>query len=81
MAMMPTAKLDLLPLWIVAEQEPVGLLLRTNDVARAKAQLYRARADAGIPALAQMQIRTSPFPDGDLVLCRGPTPTFKELDL
>lgn len=65
---MPTS--PWLPLLDRAMASPVGLLLSTNDIARAKAQLYAARASAG-GVFDSLQIRTSPWPDGDLVLCKG----------
>jgi hypothetical protein len=70
------AKQDWLPIWQLALQEPIGLLLRTNDPARAKAQLYRARADSQDPSLAALSIRTSPFEEGELVICRGTSATL-----
>lgn len=52
--------------------EPFGLVLQTSDAGRARQLLYRARAEAHDPGLAILQIRTSPFPDGDLVICHPP---------
>ena len=65
--------IDLIPLLHEARAEPIGLLIRVigGDVATAKRQLYQARAKAQDPALAVLQIRTSPWPDGDLVICKG----------
>ena len=65
---------DLIGLWLAAADEPIGLLLRSSDPGKAKQLLYRARTAGvaqGHTALAHMQLRTSPFPDGDLVICRG----------
>lgn len=62
---------NLLPLLYSALAEPYGVLIRVSDSTRAKALLYRTRAEANDPELATLQIRTSPFPDGDLVICRG----------
>jgi hypothetical protein len=80
---------DLLPLLYQALDEPFGLLVKVSDVIRAKAAFYRARADANDPALSVIQIRTSPFPDGDLVICKGAPkplarsaqPRLEDLDL
>jgi len=60
-----------LSLWLQAKNEPIGVVLRTNDPHRAKQQLYRARADAGMPELVNLQLRTSPFDEGQLVIVRG----------
>ena len=51
--------------------EPIGILLKTSDPLRARQALYRARADAKDEALAVLQIRSSPFPDGDLLICKS----------
>lgn len=48
-----------------------GLLLRCSNPGKAKAQLYAARAASADRRYAQLQIRTSPWADGDLVLVRG----------
>jgi len=54
---------------------PLGLLLRTSDQVRARAGLYKARADAQDPSLSILQIRVSPWPgEGDLVICKGSRP-------
>jgi hypothetical protein len=52
-----------------ARDEPIGLLLQTSDPAKARAALYKARADSGDTSLSILQIRMSPFADGDLVIC------------
>lgn len=54
----------------LALAEPVGLLLQTSDRERARQAFYRARAAASDPALTELQFRVSPFPEGDLVICR-----------
>lgn len=49
--------------------EPIGLLLDCSDWARARQALYRARAEAGDPQLAQLQFRASPgIPGGNLII-------------
>jgi hypothetical protein len=65
---------ELLAILQSAMAEPIGLVLRTSDPTRARAALYKARAEAQDPQLACLQIRTSPFPDGNLVICKGPAP-------
>jgi len=75
------SKERLLQLWLDALEQPIGVLLRTNDPNRAKQLLYRVRAEAKLDALANLQLRTSPFPDGDLIICHGATPEAKELNL
>jgi hypothetical protein len=49
--------------------EPIGLLLSASDRNRARQALYQARVQAADPALAELQIRASPWPEGDLVIC------------
>lgn len=51
--------------------EPIGLVLRTSNTERARQRLYKARADAKDGSLAGLQIRVSPFDDGDLVICKA----------
>lgn len=60
-----------------ALSEPLGLVLRTNDPARARQQLYSARAQSSDPSFAQLQIRIWPGPDGDLVIVKGEAPRAK----
>jgi len=48
--------------------EPIGLLVSTNDFARARAAFYRARAETGDPELAGLQFRASPGIDGGELL-------------
>jgi hypothetical protein len=69
------------PLLYQALAEPFGLLLTTNDVARAKAQIYAARKLASDPELDCLQLRTSPFTEGELVLVRGAKPPNTETEL
>lgn len=62
--------------------EPIGLVLRTNDRERARQRLYAARVKLADPAFATLQIRISPFTDGDLVICKEtvrPNAESKEL--
>lgn len=68
---MNQAKLRLTEFLYQALAEPIGLVLRTSDPVRARQQLYQARQAAQDPSLDCIQIRMSPFPDGDLVLCKG----------
>lgn len=51
--------------------EPIGLLLRTSDVPRARTRLYAARKALADPALAGLQIRMSPLPEGDIIIVKG----------
>lgn len=46
----------------------IGLVLRTSDSHRLKHQLYAMRKELADPSLAELQIRTSPFPEGDLII-------------
>lgn len=62
---------QLLAVLHAALEEPIGIVIQTNDTVRAKMSLYRCRAAAEDPALAELQIRTSPFSDGDLIICHS----------
>lgn len=67
------ARQDLLrSFWLMAFDEPVGLLLATSDPQGLRAALYTARAKMSLPQLADMQIRISPWPEGQLVICHPP---------
>ncbi len=64
---MPTKEL-LSQILYQALGEPIGLLIRTSDPARARQGLYRARQGLADPALAGLQIRTSPIEGGELII-------------
>lgn len=66
---MPLSREALLIILQAALDEPLGLLIRTSDTTRCRAALYKARTDSGDARLSSLQIRMSPFPDGDLVIC------------
>ena len=53
----------------LALAEPIGLLLRTSNRDVAVRSLYNALYAMKDPALARLQIRTSPLADGDVVIC------------
>ena len=65
---------DLVMILQKALAEPVGLLLQVSDFALARARLYKARAEALDPAMTRLQFRSSPFPEGNLVICKGQGP-------
>lgn len=51
--------------------EPIGLLVATNDFARARQAFYRARAEAGVEEFNQLQFRASPgLEGGDLIIIK-----------
>ncbi len=50
-------KLEFMSIWYQALEQPLGLVLRTSDPARARQALYAARAEAQDEALGQLQIR------------------------
>ena len=52
-----------------ALSRPIGLLLASPNPGLDRQRLYQARVKSLDPSLAELQIRTSPFPDGDLVVC------------
>lgn len=49
--------------------EPIGLVLRTNDITQCRARLHAARRALG-PCAEGLQIRASPVPEGDLVIVK-----------
>lgn len=54
-----------------AFREDIGVLVQVSDFARARQALYRARADAGDPELAQLQFRVSPgLAGGNLIIVK-----------
>ncbi len=54
-----------------ALRSDIGLLLQVSDFARARQALYRARADADDPELAQLQFRISPgLAGGNLIILK-----------
>lgn len=61
---------EYLALLLAALSEPIGLLVAASDAERARQKFYSARKASGNPALAALQIRISPFPDGQLVICK-----------
>lgn len=67
---MPDPGPDWLSILTLAEGEPIGLLLSVSDFDRARAGLYQARTK--VPGrFGDLQFRASPFPDGNLVICRA----------
>lgn len=70
---------DATNLLYAALAEPIGLLLATNDPERARAKLYAARKAALDAELDVLQIRMSPFAEGELVIVKSklalPAPT------
>ncbi len=78
---MKPAALDILYL---ALAEPIGLILQCGQGERERARqaLYQARTKACDAALAGLQIRISPFGEGDLVVChqrpRSVAPSARE---
>ncbi len=61
---MTTTPAQLELLCLRAASEPIGLLLRASDPGRARNALYAAAKRRGL----KLQIRMSPFSDGDLLL-------------
>lgn len=56
-----------------AANEPIGIVLVTNDPVRCRAALYRARMTENNPRYADLQFRMWPYEDGDLVICHEQT--------
>jgi hypothetical protein len=52
-----------------AAAESFGLLLDASDPGRVRQQLYSAKRRAEDPTLDALQIRLSPLPEGNLVIC------------
>lgn len=65
-----SSKDDFLLLLLEALAEPIGLLVTTNDRERARQRFYSARREnvASHPELEGLQIRVSPFEDGELII-------------
>jgi hypothetical protein len=59
---------EFLMLLLEAVQEPIGILVATNDFERARQKFYAVRREAKIEALDQLQIRMSPFSGGELII-------------
>lgn len=59
---------EFLMLLLQAVQEPIGLLIATNDFERARQKFYAVRREANMPELDGLQIRMSPFSGGELIL-------------
>jgi len=59
---------EFLMLLLEAVQEPIGLLISTNDFERARQKFYAVRREAKMPELDGLQIRMSPFSGGELIL-------------
>lgn len=58
--------------WYAALESPNGVMFETNSPTRAKAKLYKARADANDPALASLSIVVSPTaPDSQLWIVKN----------
>ena len=56
-----------------ALQQPIGIAVQTNDVMRARAMLYKARAEANDLALARLQLRINPLAaQSEIFIVRGP---------
>lgn len=53
--------------------EPIGIALQASNRERVRQALYKARADAGDPALVILQIRVSPFEGSNLIICKSGT--------
>ena len=69
---MTPAVADALALLYRALQAPIGIAVRSNDPARAKALLYRARSEANDPQLSRLTFRISPLAVGsEIFLLRG----------
>lgn len=61
----------LLQILYQALNEPIGLVLRTNDVHRARQRLYNARASAGDLVLARLQFRLAPWGKSEIVITKS----------
>lgn len=60
---------QLLAILEAAANEPIGIVIFTNDTNRARAALYRTRMAENNPRYADLQFRIWPYEDGDLVIC------------
>jgi hypothetical protein len=67
----PRPRPEFLALLDAAMGSRIGLLLRTNDPARLRQSIHKARQLSGDPQYALLQIRTSPFEGGQIVVVKG----------
>jgi hypothetical protein len=78
---------ELISILETAANEPIGIVIATDNIVKTRAALYRARVDEKNPAYADLQFRVWPYEDGDLIIChnqrprsRGPT-NLGDIDL
>lgn len=75
-----TPKDELTRILYQALGEPIGLVLAVDGSARvARNKLYTRRNALGDPALNRLQVRFSPFAEGQLVIVKGPEATAQAL--
>ena len=60
---------ELLMCWHAALVEPIGIIVCTPDPLELRDDLYEVRREEADPSLAVLEVRMSPFPEGDLVIC------------
>lgn len=64
-----TSELELL---YQALASPIGIVVRTSNFSLCQQRFYRARREAGDPALDCLQLRRSPFaPEGEIWIVKG----------
>jgi hypothetical protein len=68
---MNPAKAKVRDILYAAMAEPIGLLVMTNEPTRLKALFYSVRRECQDQELDILQLRTSPFPEGQFVICKG----------
>lgn len=54
-----------------ASAEPIGLICRSDDPARARQKMYLARKASYDPDLANLQIRLVQIGEGNIVICKN----------
>lgn len=63
-----SANLELADLLYQAAAQPIGLLIRTSSPERAQQRLSQVKYQLKDPSLQGLQIRLSPWPEGDLAI-------------
>jgi hypothetical protein len=54
---------------LAALAESIGVIVEVSDPTAVRNALYRVRAKLADPAMTDLQIRVSPFAEGQLVIC------------
>lgn len=72
--------LPLLELWYTAARAKIGIIVATDEPERMRVYLYKARKEAGDPAIADLSVFTSPTLPGELWITHKVIETQTEAD-